>query len=129
MGTPEPNNNPTLNDNKGYKKEAIDNKTRALILSGFVYDGNTFSLSPAAQTKWIDIKNNSADLGLYPNDPIKITAQNIDEYPLVKSDVAAFFTVAHDKIKGHYDSGRDLKKQVTAAADQTALDSIIDNRT
>lgn len=114
----------TLEEYKDSMYSAIDLKTNVLIGQGFVYDSTTFSLSIYAQTNWHTIKNQTSEFTF----PLDISTIDNNEYSLAEANVAAFWDAGKTILKGHLDSGRDLKKSVFDAVDKSAVDAIIDNR-
>jgi hypothetical protein len=116
--------NLTLADYKQLRYNEIDIKTQALISTGFTYDSMTFSLSITSQMNWSSIKENTPDFTF----PLAISTKNNYEYSLAEANVTAFWTAGRDAVKGHLDSGRDLKKSVYDAADEAAVDAVVDTR-
>lgn len=114
----------TLDELKKYRYTIIDRKTGGLISVGFTYDSRTFSLSPNAQMNWSEIHSNQSSFTF----PLDISTINNDTYLLAAVDVDAFWSAAKNTVKGHLDSGRDLKKQVFDAVDIPAVNAVIDAR-
>lgn len=115
----------TLAQSKVKKKADIDMRTRALIASGFTFDGSTFSLSENAQINWSGL-NSAKDAIVYP---VSVTTIDDGEYSLVDAPtVSAFFLTGVGVIKSHYDGGRALKIQVEAATTIDEVNNIVDNR-
>lgn len=112
---------PTL---KSYRFGEIDYKTEILIGIGFVFDGETFSLSPNAQRNWDSIKTSKADYTF----PLNVSTIDNNVYSLTNPNVQAFWVAARDALKNHLDSGRILKKAIFDAIDIPAVDAVIDNR-
>ena len=111
-----------------YKKQSrynqIDYKTRNLIASGFIYDGKTFSLSISAQINWNALQNQTIEFTW----PVEISTIDNNKYSLIQANIKAFWVAGKDLVKGHLDSGRNLKVSIIAAIDEIAVDAIIDNR-
>ena len=104
---------------------AIDRRTRELIAVGFAYDGETFSLSSQAQSKWHGLYNASSDLTF----PVKVTTVDNNEYSIPDGPTGkAMYLTGINTVKTHLDSGRTLKKSIYDAADKAAVDAVIDNR-
>ena len=114
----------TLADYKQLRYNEIDGKTLALIAAGFVYDSQTFSLSLSAQTNWNTLKDSKPDFTW----PVEISTIDSNSYDLATGDLQAFWTAGRDEIKGHLDSGRALKKSVFDAANEAAVDAVVDAR-
>jgi len=114
----------TLPEQKTKRKIDIDVRTKSLIADGFTYDSKGFSLSIEAQANWLGIKSLESLLTF----PMEITADNDAAYSLTSVNVDAFVSAAVAAKQGHLDSGRTLKVSIDAAADQTALDAIVDSR-
>lgn len=118
-----------LTEYKSIRNTVIDDKTYAVILLGFTYDGEVFSLSDHAQHNWSQIKNDLSDGTLVSGDfPYKVTTIDDKEYLLTEANVSGFYDAGAAVIKVQVDLGRDLKILVTDAADETAVDAIIDDR-
>lgn len=113
-----------LSDYKDIRYNEIDWKTEQLILAGFVFDSNTFSLSSNAQFNWNNLKVNEADFTW----PVVVSTIDSNEYTLTQANLPAFWTAGKDVVKGFLDSGRDLKKQIYDAIDRAQVDAVIDNR-
>jgi len=114
----------TLETNKKAKIECIDLRTATLIAGGFSFDGNTFSLSQNAQINWVGLKTLESVLTW----PVNITTKGDNQYSLEQADLDTFMGTGLAAKQAHLDSGRALKIQVNAAADQAALDAVVDNR-
>lgn len=114
----------TLADYKQLRYNEIDWKTEQLILTGFIYDSETFSLSAYAQSNWTALKTSTADFVW----PVEITAMNNNVYSLTEANLLAFWTAARDGVKDHLDSGRALKKTIFDATTEVAIDAVIDAR-
>lgn len=114
----------SLIDYKNLRYNEIDYKTKELILQGFLFDGNTFSLSSSAQFNWNNLKVNESDFTF----PVIVSTIDSDEYTLTQANLLPFWTVGKDTVKGFLDSGRDLKKLIFDATDRAGVDAVIDNR-
>ena len=117
-----------LETSKAAREIEVDSKTSVLISKGFTYDNHIFSLSRNAQFNWKDVKDNYNDLSYYPEDPIPVTAQDVPEYLLLKSNIDGFYKIGQSIVKGYVDAGRDLKKRIVAAESAEDLSAIIDER-
>jgi hypothetical protein len=102
----------------------IDQKTDELIAQGFSYDSQTFSLSVAAQTNFNTLKNQESAFTW----PVDITTKDENTYSLAQANLTAFWATGAGTVKTHLDSGRVLKKSIFDAADQAAVDTIVDSR-
>ncbi len=111
----------------GYKADKvaeIDAKTGELIAEGFVFDGQTFSLSEKAQLNWLGIKS-SIDILPFP---ISISTKDSHEYSLQEVDALPFSIAAIAGKQIHLDSGRVLSVQVVDAETHAEVDGVIDER-
>lgn len=138
---------------KADKNAQIDTKTRELIAEGFVYDGDTFSLSDAAQRNWIAIATSinfnlmAQILGADPRPdnfpvlfgawdavlgvvfPLSVTTIDDGAYTFQTiGEYAPFFSTGFSTANSHYTTGRDLKVLVKDATTVTAVNAITDNR-
>lgn len=113
-----------LPDYKQLRHNEIDGNTKALIGAGFTYDSKTFSASINAQTNWNTLKDQEAEFTW----PVNISTLDNDEYSLTAANLDAFWIAARDAIKGHLDSGRTLKKTIFDAANESAVDAVVDSR-
>jgi len=109
---------------KTRKIVAIDSNTRSLIAAGFTYDSQTFSLSTNAQANWNNLHNQESEFTW----PLDVSTIDHDEYSLIQANLHAFWTAAKDALNGHLDSGRALKKSIFDAADEAAVDAVVDTR-
>jgi len=117
----------SLADQKRGKNGSVDQKTDVLIANGFTVAGKVFSASDAAQLKWLGIFTSRAVLTYPLLAPTKDDAEFItlaDE-----AAVVVFYTAIVNHVQDKLKSGILLKQQIAAAADQAALDAIVDNRT
>jgi len=117
-----------LPDYKVAKKGEIDAKTSDLILKGFTYDGNEFSMSDHAQINWADLMvAGTAELLTYP---VAISTDDNGTYDITDLDhLKAFFTAMLTRKEWCLSSGRDLKDEVDACTDIQELFAIHDDRT
>jgi len=106
------------------KNAAIDANTMVLIAGGFTYDSTTFSLSEYAQINWTVLKT----LESLFTWPVDISTKADGEYSLTQANLDAFLDAGRLAVQGPMDSGRALKLSVNAAADQAALDAVVDTR-
>jgi len=113
-----------LQNNKDIKNVAIDKRTKELILEGFTFDSETFSLSEFAQLNWNDIKTSTTDYTF----PLEIPTLNSYKYSLTQGNVNGFWDAKKTAIWGHLDSGRALNVSVVDATNQTELDAVVDSR-
>jgi len=118
----------TLSDNKKIRRAEVDVRTRELIIDGFTYDSETFSLSTRAQINWISFARliRLDELTL----PQTISTKGDGEYSGFsgKPAVKDFFTASRVAVMGHLESGRDLKILIKDATTQAELDAIVDTR-
>lgn len=118
----------SLAEVKAAKYAAIDARTVELIEQGFVFGGQTYSLSLPAQTTWLGLDQLRSDPALtYP-----VVVNTLDDGATGSLPDAAtvhgFFLTAVGTYRGHKDSGTALKDQVRAAADEAAVNAIVDTR-
>jgi hypothetical protein len=109
---------------KEHRYLEVDIRTAELISVGFVFDGQTFSLSANAQRNWDSIKTSKPDYSF----PLDITTIDNNTYSLTNANVQAFWVAARDVVKSHLDSGRALKKSIFDAVDIAAVNLVVDNR-
>lgn len=114
----------TLDDNKTRKKIAIDTRSQEIIRDGFTFDGHKFSLSANAQINWVGIVVFQAGLSW----PLGLTTDDDYEYDLTLVNLPAFVGAALTVVNTVIASGRALKIECNDAADQAALDAVVDNR-
>jgi hypothetical protein len=116
-----------LSTAKSHRKTEIDLKTQSLIGEGFTYGGEQFSLSLTAQSNWLGVLSVGAAAGLAY--PYPVATMTNDHY--MAADVAemiAMATAALTRKGWAVGVGAGLKKAIGDAADQTALDAVVDNR-
>lgn len=114
----------SLDDNKAVRIIQIDKRTDAIIAAGFLYDGNTFSLSTQAQMNWMGLYT-LKDLQTWP---IGVTTAANETYQLALLNLVAFIATGSQVIKNAVGSGRALKIAINAATTQEELDAIVDTR-
>lgn len=119
-----------LADYKQAKIDAIDARTSELIMAGFPFDGQNFSMSEAAQRNWTGMGTVLA-LGLLPF-PLPIST--VDEGTYILNDQAHClqFLGAYMLYQAHpaypLSAGRVLKAQVNAATTKAEVDAVEDTR-
>jgi hypothetical protein len=113
---------------KAAKVAAIDARTDELIAAGFTYASKQFSLSLTAQAKMMgthQVKDNVALI--YPIN--WNTIDDLDVYAIANAaDLEGFYLTGLGTVRARLDSGTTLKDAVRAAADQAALDAVVDTR-
>lgn len=114
----------TLDDNKAAKIIEIDKHTDAIIAQGFGYDSNRFSLSIEAQMNWSGLYTFQSIFSW----PMGVTTLDNTTYELAQANLIPFIVTASTVIATAIGSGRALKIAVNAAADQAALDAVVDSR-
>jgi len=119
-----------LTEYKQLKIDAIDAKTRSLIMAGFTYDGNQFSMSDAAQRNWIGLGVMQA-LGMIAF-PMTISTADEGTYSLISQnamrDFIAAFATYQTSPSGPLGSGRILKALVDACTTNDEVDAVTDDR-
>ncbi len=113
-----------LADYKQLRYNEIDGKTVSLIAAGFSFDSQAFSLSSSAQMNWSTLKDQEAEFTW----PVEVSTKDNNAYSLTQANLTAFWTAGRDATKGHLDTGRALKKSVFDAADEAAVNAVVDNR-
>lgn len=112
---------------KFVKKEVIDQRTRELISSGVVYEGQRFGMSLGDQSTWHARYNLvHAGVATFP-----MVVWTFDNFPYSVADATAFDTMyftGFASVKAILDSGRDLKTEVNACTTKTEIDAIVDAR-
>jgi hypothetical protein len=111
---------------------AIDNNTNVLIYGGYTYGTVQFSLSITAQVKLEGLMT-AIERGIItePSDfPIPVSALDESQYDIEDiADAQGMFAAAISRMKTIVTRGSELKQDVLDAADQTALDAVVDDRT
>ena len=114
-----------LDITKKHQINRIIDKTEALIVEkGFIYDGTTFDLDAASQTKWLTLKILQGTISF----PVDISPRS-GVYTLTEANLDAFLAAGLAVVQGYKDSGRLLRLQVEAAPNIDDLIVIVDNRT
>ena len=116
-----------LDDYKAERHAAIDDKTRQLISAGFSFGGKTFSLSNSAQNNWQALQSSSDQSRL--TFPVAVSTIDGGEFSI--ADAAQMLLFSGTSLatgKAHYDSGRALRLQVTAATTKAGVDAVADDR-
>ena len=115
-----------LSDRKAERKLEVDIQTGALIAQGFDHVSKTFSLSANAQLNWTNVYLNRANWSY----PLEVSTLANGSHDLAdQAAVESFYADGVDEVKVILDGGRTLKTDIDAAADQAALDAIVDTRT
>ena len=106
-----------------FVEHASDNINNAI---GDLYAAylNRFDINKYANRDWNTLKDNESDFTW----PVSLSTLNNNEYILAQANLSAFWTAARDAAKGHLDSGRTLKKSVFDAANEAAVDAVVDTR-
>ena len=113
--------------NKRKKIEAIDLRTDELIQAGFMYNGESFSLSLEAQLNWIGLLSMAtANLLTYP---VVISTKESGTYDIVDiNDMYSFSGQAMVAASTPIASGQALKGRILAATNEVELAAIVDDR-
>lgn len=108
------------------KIEAIDARTRDLVLGGYSHNGRVFSSSQTAQRNLEVLDRNRNDL-TYPFD--MSTRDNTDVYAIADADeMHEMAQKVLSAIVGHYQQGNALKKLVINASTWEEIEAIVDPR-
>jgi len=116
-----------LPTNKQARKQEVDVRTKQLIAEGFTYSATQFSLSLSAQSNWLGVLTAGAAAGLTYPYPVA----TLDNAYYAAADAAEMVTLATAALtrKGWaVGTGALLKKSIEDAADQDAVDAIVDSR-
>jgi hypothetical protein len=97
-----------INTLKKQLKELIDDETEKLILDGFTYDGNKFSLSLEARSEWLALRTLESEMTF----PITLPTLDGSSYSLSQANLSGFLTAGLSTYRSHKQSGRLLKEQV-----------------
>lgn len=120
----------TLAEAKTLKIAAIDARTSELIMAGFPFDNNNFSMSEAAQRNWIGLLS-AYNAGMI-SFPFTISTVDEETYQLVNSTALlqfmGTFMVYQVSPSAPLGSGRILKAQVTACTTVAEVEAIVDPR-
>jgi len=121
--------NPNLLDTlKRTRAGQVDARTSELIDAGFTYAGLTFSLSLTAQANWLGVLSSGAAAGLpYPDYPVA-TIDNGYYLAANEAEMVLIAQAAMNRKGWAVATGAVLKKQIKDAADEVALDAILDTR-
>lgn len=113
-----------LSESKAERIRWIDEKTKAIIARGFVFDGQRFSLSDQAQSNWMGLFVFREMLAF----PINVTTLDDIAYSLTLGNLVPFVGIAVGWVKNAVGSGRDLKIAVNAATTTEELAAVVDSR-
>lgn len=105
-----------------YKKHLIDlqdKKTEDLILSGFTFDGNLFSLSINAQINWSNLLNIPQVMF-----PLNLSTKDDNIYILTFSNVQNFYFTALGRKNECLQLGNLVKKRINESTTTEELDLI-----
>jgi hypothetical protein len=113
-----------LAEYKQLRYNEIDAKTQEVLQMGFTFDSETFSLSSKAQHNWARLQEHELEY-TWPQD---VTTIDHNKYSLTQANLSDFWDAAKSAIDTALSGGRDLKKQVYDAADEAAVDAVVDTR-
>lgn len=116
----------TLDDLKASKKVSIDAKTDVLIEQGITHNSVEFKINLEKEITALGL--NSARMAGADMAGKKFRARNQTYTFVDTADFDIWFNAAFTRVESLLISGSELKDQVDAAADQAALDAIVDNR-
>ena len=112
---------------KAEKIAEIDARTVELIEAGFDYNGEHFSMSPAAQMNWTQLQVHNITGAV--TFPVGVSTSDDGEYQLQDAaDFVGFITAIAGLKIASYDGGRVLKLQVKAATTLAEVAAVVDNR-
>lgn len=113
---------------KQHRVAEINERTSELITAGYTWAGKQFPLSINGQINLLGLVN-AAQLNMLTF-PIDLnTIDDTDRHPIADStEVYNIFGTALGTKKAILDGGTDLKAQIMAAVDETAVAAIVDNR-
>lgn len=116
----------TLSQMKLRRYNEVDKKTGELIVAGFTYLGELFSMSYNAQINLLGLNSSKDDLTY----PIKYNAKDDSTHILLNnaSEVSSMYLSALADKKSKQDSGTDLKISIESASTKSEVEAIIDNR-
>lgn len=115
-----------LSTNRVAKMNAVDAKTRALILQGYQHNSRIFSASETAQKNMSEVRANK-DVLTYPFN--MATKDNSEIYAIADAaEVEAMYQSGLGTITYHYQTGNALKAACLAATTQAELDAVVDTR-
>lgn len=109
----------TLNDYKKHLINIQDKKTEDLILSGFTFDGNLFSLSVNAQVNWSNLLNIPEVMF-----PLNLSTKDDNIYVLNFNNVPNFYFTALSKKSECLQLGNLVKKRINECVNNEQLDLI-----
>ena len=109
----------TLDSYKKYLIDLQDKKTEDLILSGFTFDGNLFSLSVNAQINWSNLLNIPEVMF-----PLNLSTKDDNIYVLNFNNVPNFYFTALSKKSECLQLGNDIKKRINECVNNEQLDLI-----
>lgn len=112
---------------KWFKGLAVDRRTTELIAGGFTYATKQFSLSLPAQINWMDALVASGAAGFSYPYPVA-TLDNNYYLAADEAEMILIATAARDRRSWAVATGVALKKPIKDAADQAALDAVVDER-
>ena len=115
-----------LAEYKSYRYAEFDERTKELILNGFIYKSLCFSMSASAQENILELEYLSAS-NTYPI-PYSTKDDSVHYDVIDEADLHAMFAAESSTKRGYIDSGTALKDQIRAAIDAMAVSLIIDNR-
>ena len=109
----------TLDEYKKHLIDLQDKKTENLILSGFTFDGNLFSLSINAQINWSNLLN-------FPQVmfPLNLSTKDDNIYILNFSNVQNFYFTSLGRKSECLQLGNDIKKRINESLTIAELDLI-----
>lgn len=115
----------TLPQAKREKWNAIDGKSQALLLQGYLHDGSTFSMSQTAQMNWVSLHVARSTLTY----PVRVSTKDEREHLFNTAGTLSTFYLGGQAFKqGFLASGRALKLQVRAATTVEEVQAIVDSR-
>ena len=118
-----------LERQKRDKLFAIDQKTIYLISQGYTHNSKQFSLSILAQTSLNGLYSRAKN-DLLLSYPVEISTATDEQVDLADAAaVEAQYNAAFDRVRDLKEGGTNLKQAVKDAADQAALDAVVDDRT
>lgn len=109
----------TLDEYKKHLIDLQDKKTENLILSGFTFDNNIFSLSINAQINWSNLLNIPQQMF-----PLNLSTKDDKIYVLNFNNVQNFYFTALGKKSECLQLGNDIKKRINESLTFAQLDTI-----
>jgi hypothetical protein len=116
----------SFDDIKARKKQEINKKTDTLIAQGITHNSVEFKINVEKEISAMALnaaRSAGADMA-----GKKFRAKDQTYTFVDTADFDAWFNAAFARVESLLVSGSELKDQVDAAADQAALDAIVDNR-